>query len=790
MQFRTLIFLFILTSLSFSSFGNEQSAIIDLVSRSLDSVNGPFKYSCGVESKEVIDCPYLVEQFSSDTSTGLFFQLISDSPWNSCNKYIKTSSKDISLEEFENDLSNEPSRDLGIRSTYFTTQIGKCFDSKKKSAQEQELQKKSILAMSYNYLNKIKSNTNTLSKEIVNINSLLSEDLLTDLPCDEFNMPHDSAYCLSVKSNNCKTRGGLGDLSTELYINAIEPIHALSLKIKEIKKRYAGRGGAVTKRKKISEIKNIIEFIKAENPLLQGSHLSKFIDDSMTNDYELPSMKDFKNHMKVQLKDNKSILQSKLKRNIKMNNCILYGDSSECDDFDEDLAEIPYQSTPMAFSKDEIQTKDNRKKQMAREQLYQVPECMDRSRNLKNEFNSFALNLSVNVGLTVATGGAALALRAGQLGKAALAAKAVTLGADAAFLSTGVIKAIDSCNKHLNGMKKISKSSNENICPISLDNPGFIKTSNVLGCVSAALLASVDALPFVPSIASRATRNVAQEATLVTKSEKRELDSFVEKLRNGDDLTDTDKARYLLLLQKSAPLENVMRPGIGIVERAFTKNALQKMYKKEYLSAKELFRLSKNLKPRNPPLVIVTAQNDMSKIMDSKRLWGQSEGRVYGTQKEIVTKVDRIKSGVHDAKEGTVVFSGDTAALFKNHDVHGAWSGMKNSAGQQRGPFGDIVIEEFKREIVDGKLVLVVTKARRAAGASHSDEVLHAGQSTLHARSKEVGRMAGLDAGIAASAGFYTWLYTTDNDELKDKVQDKLFYIPTQIGKGYDALVK
>ena len=622
MKFYYYLTLLISIVLSASSYSLEEgdANTVELISKSLKSINSPFKYTCGVESREVIDCPYLVEQFRTDTSTGLFFQMISDSPWNSCNKYIKSSSKDISINRLESELSSSSRRDIGITSTYFSKLINKCFDSEDKSHEEQELQKKTILAMSYNYLNKIKKNTHTLSKEIININSILGVSLAEDLPCDEFNMPHDKAYCLSIASQKCRPHEGLDSLSNELYINAIEPIYAVSLKIKEVRKRYSGRGGASIKIKKIKELKTIIEFIKAENPLLQGSHLSKIIDDSMIDDYELPSINNFKKSIKAQLKENKFIVNQKIIRNIKMNNCILYGDSSECEDFDEQLSEIPYQSTPMNFSKDELKTDEGKRRQMAREQLYQIPECIDRSRNLKNEFNSFALNLSLNVGLTVATGGAGLVLRAGQLGKAALAARALTLGADAAFLSTGVTKAIDSCNKHLNGMKKISNDENKNICPIPLNNPTFIKTTNVKGCVSAALLASIDALPFFPSIASKIGRGLSNKNSPVSKSEIKELDNFVKKIRNGDAITGSDKTRYLKLLQKSSPLESVMKADLGVTEKVFTQNLLEKMYRQEYLSAAELFKLSKNLKPRNPPLVIITAQNNMSDILKSKRI--------------------------------------------------------------------------------------------------------------------------------------------------------------------------
>jgi hypothetical protein len=488
------------------------NGLVEVVGQALKQVNEPFKYTCGVSAQEVVDCPYMVEQFDQDTSTGLFFQMISDSPWNSCKKYLN-STESISTAELEGQLSSQQGRDLGLRGNYFNQQISKCLNTNNKSSKEVDIQKKAIISMSYNYLNKIKNNTHDLSKEMANINSILGNEITKDIPCDSFNMPHDSSYCMSLKANNCSPKGGVARLAGDIHQNALEPIYALALKIKEVRRKHYGRGQSILRSKKIKKLKAMIEFIKAENPILLGNVTEDFIDD-IVDDAKIPSMNEVNSVLKKQFVENKKILKEKLDRNIKMNNCILYGDSSECGDFDDDFREIPYQPTPMMFSKEAMSTSESVDKQRAREELYQLPECIDRGRNLKNEFNSFALDFSLNVGLTVLTGGASLAIRAGQLGKMAMAARATTLGADAAFLGKGVNDAIDICNEELNGLSEISNESNSNMCPTSLDNPGYNRTSNMRGCVTAALLSSVDALPFVPAIASRSAKNRADRIRL------------------------------------------------------------------------------------------------------------------------------------------------------------------------------------------------------------------------------------------------------------------------------------
>lgn len=768
-SFRTYILSLCLLAMFSSLANSDEVNTVKMVSEGLSKINSTFKYTCGVETQEVVDCPYMVEQFNQDRETGFFFSMISDSPWKSCQRTI-TSSSFISSKELENKLSTEDGRDLGITPSYFNSQIDKCFKRDDVDSSDSKIKKKVAISMSYNYLNKIKNNTHDLSKEIANINSILGNDILDDIPCGEFNMPHDRGYCLSLSHNKCKAHGGLKKISDDLYDQAIEPIYALALKMKEIRRRYSGRGMYGIRKKKLDEITPLIEFIKAENPILRGDEASSFIDKIISR-AKLPSRDEFSTNLKEQFKSNKSLLKDKLKKNISMNHCILYGDSSECSDFDEDYARIPYRSTPMSFKRSEIESNGSRKKQLAREELYQLPECIDRSRNLKNEFNSFALDFSMNVGLTVLTGGAGLALRAGQLGKVALAARAATLGADAAFLGKGVNQAIDSCNKELNGLEEISKQSSKNICPISIDGPGYVKTSNVKGCVTAALLASVDALPFVPAIASRAAKPIPKAPHSLNNNEQKELNDFINKYRSGKEIQPHEQARYLALLKKTNPLDRTIKKGLPSGEREFTEKALFKMFKQEELSADELLRLSKNLKPRNPPLVIVTAQNDMDKILGGKRIWGRTEGRVYASHREMDGVIDKLRTGVHDKKEGTIIFSGDTAALFKPHEVKGLYSAYKRIAGQQRGPFGDIVIEEFKKEMIDGKLVVVITKARRAKDSAHTSEVLHQGQSTFKAARKVAARVVTLDGALTTGLpAFLTWLHLSDTDS-----SDKLF---------------
>lgn len=105
----------------------------------LESVNqttGANKtYVCGTLVHEVKSCSKLFNLFERDKSTGFFFGMISDSPWDACKKSL-SSAKEISLNELEKKLAANNRTSLGLRNDYFTSRIEQCYPANKKVKKE------------------------------------------------------------------------------------------------------------------------------------------------------------------------------------------------------------------------------------------------------------------------------------------------------------------------------------------------------------------------------------------------------------------------------------------------------------------------------------------------------------------------------------------------------------------------------------------------------------------------------------------------------------------------------
>jgi hypothetical protein len=117
---------------------------------------------------------------------------------------------------------------------------------------------------------------------------------------------------------------------------------------------------------------------------------------------------------------------------------------------------------------------------------------------------------------------------------------------------------------------------------------------------------------------------------------------------------------------------------------------------------------------------IYNKTNDISKIYSEKRVWGMTEGRVYGMA---IDDAPRWRMGIDskDRDPGMLVFSDQAAELFSPHSVLGPFSLWKRLTGQYRARFGDIVIDEAY-QLGDR---VYVTRAHIGT---------HAGQSTATAR--------------------------------------------------------
>lgn len=151
---------------------------------------------------------------------------------------------------------------------------------------------------------------------------------------------------------------------------------------------------------------------------------------------------------------------------------------------------------------------------------------------------------------------------------------------------------------------------------------------------------------------------------------------------------------------------------------------------------------------RSTPTQIFTKTNDFSKILSSGRVWGQTEGSVWGMTSENASRW-RTWIGSKTRDPGTLIFEGNAAKLFRPHPDEGWFSGIKRLLGQQKAGFGDIVFEESSMTLLPNNTLVI----REAALATH------AGQSTEMALMRLWGRRLAIEpAPIAVGYGTYELL--------------------------------
>ena len=141
--------------------------------------------------------------------------------------------------------------------------------------------------------------------------------------------------------------------------------------------------------------------------------------------------------------------------------------------------------------------------------------------------------------------------------------------------------------------------------------------------------------------------------------------------------------------------------------------------------------LSEGTSPRRAIYTII--RDDFEKVVASQRVWGKTEGSVYGMAE---ANAPRWKTWIDrpGADPGRVVFTGKAAEAFKRHEVWGAYSGLKRLLGQHKAGFGDLMWAPENAVRVGN--TLFVSEVQLGA---------HASQSTAWAAARLWGRRLGID---------------------------------------------
>jgi len=514
------------------------------------------------------------------------------------------------------------------------------------------------------------------------------------------------------------------DMKTEEVTFALKGLKTLE---KEREKLLSGTGRLSSeKRQKASVLEEDIKLIKDLNPLLKGEKFKNIVKGN-------PTPQQIKSAMVEQVRISQNEIKKKVEDFNEAYKCLI-GASENCDNFEDVMKLSKYRSYGRIYPG-------------ASELNYASTfhECAENIKSARNDADVVLNDVGINLALTltpyaVVNGvklAATLARTANVTSKVARAETMTAragLAANAGYAGHYNVEEFNRCQSEVREFSKLGSGETK----LSCDNSDriLVNNSNNSRCVTQALISAALMTPMAAE-SLRLARHIPR--TILPKSD---IDALANKIRNGQSLSASEETLLLTRLKQDNPLDKLLVRGVSASDKAFATSTLDKLYLQQDVSAEDLLKLSKLIKEKNPPLLIITNQNDVDKIMDSKTIWGNAEGSVYAATKPIETKIDRLKTGVHAEKEGTFIFTPEAATLFKPHEITGLYSAFKNTAGQYKGPFGDIIIEESRRTMVNGRPHIIVTKARRSGAEG---ERLHNGQTSGEAARRLAGRRLVLD---------------------------------------------
>jgi len=359
------------------------------------------------------------------------------------------------------------------------------------------------------------ANKNALN-EISNIDSMLGyESLSADLNCrKDIQTNKNKALCRAQKK--CSSKGGLSQLAKKTA-EGLEELKRIKAKHRNSRTgRYPKAAGDFEK------------LFLADNPWVEGKAYKKSIKSGASVEHAI----------RQQLIANREKVKEELGNNSNAIACISGEKTSSCTKIIKNsLKKAPalnkFRLGDVDPSKLSNKKKNIRRKKIAVNNYMSSVQCLADIRDFKSEQVKDVFEAGANIGLTIATGG--LGAIAGSARVASLSTKSVGViksglqagkfksfvnfaktpvgrarlgmwSADAVFAAYDLAGAKHACDSKLNQLVKVNKGANKNICPKSLDGPGYKIESDYKSCIAEIALASLGLAPFAPDVVAKLIR--------------------------------------------------------------------------------------------------------------------------------------------------------------------------------------------------------------------------------------------------------------------------------------------
>ncbi len=528
--------------------------------------------------------------------------------------------------------------------------------------------------------------------------------------------------------------------------------------------KLRNKKGHITNYSKAKEITEVIKVIEYANPLLMGEHLKKVRAQYKTkkvyknNNIPIIDSWTFNTIIKKQLETASLKIDTKISDFTHAHNC-LNGKEFDCDDFHEIIVQAKY--NPPTFFTENAQ-------EINKAAVFHS--CIERIKKARNEADKVLDEVVINTALTFTPLGAI-----GLIKSASSAIKSVRILNNLKWLKKSTARAGMTADIGYGGMQSAQLYRK---CQKAKQELDILGKGQVRSCQD------IEKLMIANSHNNRCETELILTAALmapltysglklhhVNSGLRTDAQLLLEKVRKGKSLTTQEELRLLEFYKKNNPIDKLVIKKISPEQRSFVEQTLKKLYAQKDVHPNDLIRLSKLIRPTNPPMLMVSRFTNAEKILESKRLWGKTEGAVYSSPRPAETFSQHIKSGVIRKKDQTTfIFTPQAAALFKPHEIEGIYSGYKRLVGQHKGPFGDIIIEEHSQmikgtTIINEKAIphnyVVIKKARRTDPTKGEKLFAPENQSATKAALRKAGRIATIETSAGLIA-FFGWVHAAN----------------------------
>ena len=370
--------------------------------------------------------------------------------------------------ELESHLkTSKPFSDLNISSTSIADCAPHTFHIKINKTSKSTYKKtlpddkhKILVAEYYHNLHKVRNGLDTKIANIAAIDSLIGNDMLKGVSCEQFRHLSDISKSQCEELKNCSTSSDESlEQSSKDTIIAMKTISAIDREIKNLKGPRAR-----TLKQNIDQIKELEKQkrnIQNLYPWIAGRKFNKAYKKG--KDYSEAEMAEI---IKEQLSHTREKLKEKMDEQFQAVHCMKYNTDCGKVDFHSDY--ILGKTTPV-----EIDNTSGDKNQLTQLYMKNV-QCRHDARDSKQATHTIMTDIALDIALIAATAGLGaaaitgkLAFRAGiQISKAQRLQNLGLIGVDAAFSVPHIQRAADSCEAGMNQLETLADQSakSDNVC--------------------------------------------------------------------------------------------------------------------------------------------------------------------------------------------------------------------------------------------------------------------------------------------------------------------------------------